>query len=292
MDIHAGRGIVAAVLLGAHCSIAGGYHRACEEAGRLSCNALQLFTKNQMQWKGKAITEDEVRAFQEARHERGIASVMAHDSYLINLASPNGALRKKSLSAFIDELERCERLGIEMLVTHPGSPGDAGREVGFRNMADSLRSALRASRRVRILLETTAGQGHVMGRTFEEIGRIIEDCRGSRRLAVCLDTCHVFAAGYDLRTRPAYEDTMEAFDRIIGLARLKAIHLNDSKGELGSRVDRHEHIGRGKIGPAAFGFIMTDPRLREVPKVIETPKKGGMDRRNLELLRRMAGRAA
>lgn len=276
------------MLLGAHFSIAGGLYKACEEASRLGCNALQLFTKNQMQWKVRPIQSGEAERFREARRQAGVECVLAHDSYLINLASGDSALRAKSLEAFIEEIERCETLGIEFLVTHPGSPADQGEEEGLRNMAASLRQALQTGRHTRILLETTAGQGNTLGWRFEHIARMIGDCDGHPRLGACFDTCHVFAAGYDIRTEDGYERTMAEFDRVVGLSRLLAFHCNDSKQGLGSRVDRHEHIGRGKIGREAFRFLMTDPRFDQVPKVLETPKEVGMDQKNLALLRRLA----
>lgn len=279
------------MLLGAHLSIAGGLHKACEEASRLGCNALQIFTKNQMQWNARPIHSEDVERFREARRKAGVDCVMAHDSYLINLASGNSALRAKSLRAFIEEIERCEALGVEFLVTHPGSPTDQGEEEGLRKMVASLRKALSAGGRTRILLETTAGQGSTLGWRFEHLARMIDECDGHPRLGVCFDTCHVFAAGYDLRTEEGYRRTMAEFDRIVGLGRLLAFHCNDSKQGLASRVDRHEHIGRGKIGSAAFRCLMTDPRFQTIPKVLETPKEGGMDMKNLAALRRLAGEA-
>jgi deoxyribonuclease-4 len=280
------------MLLGAHFSVSGGLHKACEEAARLRCNALQLFTKNQRQWDSRPIAPEEAEKFREARRVAGVECVLAHDSYLINLASGDPALRKKSVHAFVHEIERCERLEIEYLVTHPGSPTDAGEEAGLRSMAASLREALQACRRTAILLETTAGQGSTLGWRFEQIARMIGDCGGHPRLGACFDTCHVFAAGYDLRSDDGYEETIREFDRIVGLDRLKAFHLNDSKQGLGSRVDRHEHIGRGKIGRTAFRRLVTDPRFERIPKVLETPKENDMDARNLALLRRFAREAA
>ncbi|HLG42512.1 MAG TPA: deoxyribonuclease IV [Planctomycetota bacterium] len=280
------------MLLGAHFSISGGYHKACEEAERLGCNALQLFTKNQMQWKAKPITASEASEFKEARRKAGVAAAMAHDSYLINLASPDSKLRSRSLQAFIHELKRCEALGVESLVTHPGSPTGAGEKAGIQSMVGTLREALKERGPTAILLETTAGQGSTIGWRFEHLAEIIDGCAGDPGLGICVDTCHVFAAGYDLRTEEGTDRTIEEFDRIVGLPRLKAFHMNDSKQGLGCRVDRHEHIGRGKIGRAAFRCIMTDERFERIPKVLETPKEGDMDPKNLAVLRRLSRETA
>jgi len=280
-----------ALHLGAHLSIAGGLHLACERAAELGCDTVQLFTRNQAQWKAKALTDDDAAAFKRARRERGIRTAFAHDSYLVNLCSADGSIRRRSLAAFVHELERCERLGLAFLVTHPGSPGEeAGDETGVKRMARSLDAALRRTRGLKtlVLLETSAGQGACVGRTFEQLRAMIDGVSEPERVGVCFDTCHVFASGYDLRTRAAYDGTMEAFERIVGLDRVRAFHVNDSKKGLGSRVDRHEHIGRGEIGLEAFRCLMGDARFRRVPKVIETPKEGEMDPVNLGVLRRLA----
>lgn len=270
--------------LGAHFSIAGGYDRACREARTLGCNALQMFVKNQMMWRARPITDEEAAAFRKAR--QGIRFAFAHDSYLINLATPDRALWRKSLDAFVDELERCDTLGLDFLVTHPGSPGEAGAEVGLAQMIRALNAVKGA--RTKIAIETMAGQGHVIGWRFEHLRAILDGVR--YEVGVCFDTCHVFAAGYDLRER--YDEVMEEFDRVVGLARVWAFHLNDSVKGLGSRVDRHWHIGKGKLGREPFRRLMRDERFSEIPKVLETPKQGDADRRNLKVLRTLAEETA
>ena len=203
------------------------------------------------------------------------------------MASPDPAMWQKSVDAFVEELQRCEALGLDFLVTHPGSPGDAGEEVGIRNMAKGLNEAHRRTKGfgVRVILETTAGQGATVGRTFEQMRAILDGLKAPELIGFCLDTCHVFAAGYDISTPKGYDRTMEEFDRVLGIPRLEAFHVNDSKKGLGCRVDRHENIGKGAIGLDAFRCLMKDPRFRNVPKVIETPKEGNMDPINLKILR-------
>jgi deoxyribonuclease IV len=276
------------MLLGAHMSIAGGYHLAAEKGGALGCTAIQIFTKNERQWRAKPITDDDASLFRGAVAQHGIQAAFAHDTYLHNLASPNPDLWRKSVDAFAEELERCERLGLDYLVSHPGSPGDSGAAAGIGRTREALAEITKRTSgfRSQILLETTAGQGATLGSRFDEMARLIE---GFDRIGVCFDTCHVFAAGYDLRTRASYDDVMGEFDRLIGFARLRAFHLNDSKKDLGCRVDRHEHIGRGFIGRDAFRFIMNDERFAAVPKVLETPKENDMDPVNLAVLRALVG---
>jgi deoxyribonuclease-4 len=208
------------------------------------------------------------------------------------MASPKEDMWRKSVDAFVDELERCEALGLAFLVTHPGSPGDAGEAVGIEKMGLGLNEAHARTRgyRVRVLLETTAGQGATVGRTFEQMKGIFDQVAEADRLGVCLDTCHVWASGYDISTREGYEKTMDAFDRTLGIKRIEAFHVNDSKKGLGCRVDRHENIGKGTIGLEAFRCLMRDDRFRDVPKVIETPKEDNMDPVNLGILREMANR--
>jgi deoxyribonuclease-4 len=279
-----------ALWLGAHMSIAGGLALACERARDEGCDALQIFTRNQQQWKAKPLADDDAAAFRRAIDACGVRAAFAHDSYLVNLCSADLTIRRRSIAAFIEELQRCDRLGLACLVSHPGSPGDAaGDDEGVRRMIASLDEVLSGSRgaRTRVVLETSAGQGACIGRTFEQMKAMVEGVREPERMGVCFDTCHVFAAGYDLRTRMSYDATMEQFDRTIGTSRIAAFHVNDSKRELGSRVDRHEHIGRGAIGREAFRCLMNDPRFAGVPKVIETPKEDGMDRTNLRALRRL-----
>lgn len=275
------------MLLGAHMSIAGGYHLAAEKGGALGCTAIQVFTKNERQWRAKPITDDDASLFKSAVDKHGIKVAFAHDTYLHNLASPNPELWRKSVDAFTDELGRCEKLGLDYLVSHPGSPMTSGADAGIGRMREALAEILERTKgfRSRVLLETTAGQGATLGSRFDEMARIIE---GFDPVGVCFDTCHVFAAGYDLRTKPAYDKVMAEFDKHIGLDRLRAFHLNDSKKDLGCRVDRHEHIGRGFIGRDAFKFIMNDARFAAIPKVLETPKENDMDPVNLAVLRNLA----
>lgn len=277
--------------LGAHMSMAGGLHLACERGRDVGCDVIQMFVKNERQWKARPLEDAEVAEFKAARKANRISVAFAHDTYLINMASPDAVLWKKSVDAFVEELERCEALGLEFLVTHPGSPGEAGEATGIRNMVRGLDAAHRRTKgfRTRVLLETTAGQGYTVGWRFEQLKAILGDLKDPGRAGVCLDTCHVFAAGYDLSTREGYERTMDEFNRHLGLKALEAFHVNDSKKGLGCRVDRHENIGKGAIGLEAFRCLMRDRRFRHVPKVIETPKEGDMDVVNLRLLRELAG---
>lgn len=277
--------------LGAHHSIAGGTPNAVERAIRTGSRVLQIFVKNSNRWIGKEIGDEEATEFRRAAKEANLAAVMAHSSYLINAAGGNAALRKKSVAALAEELERCERLGIRALVLHPGSRGEATPAEGVRRVARMLDDAFaRARSTASVWLETAAGQGACVGVRFEELRDIIAASKNPSRVGVCLDTCHVFAAGYELRTPEGYAATIEAFGRALGLAALRAIHVNDSKKNLGSRVDRHEHIGKGGIGEAGFRHLMTDSRLRSVPKFLETPKDKDLDwdRKNLAKLRALA----
>jgi deoxyribonuclease-4 len=262
----------------------------------LGCDVIQIFVKSNNQWRAAPLRDAEVRAFREELAAHAIRCSFAHTSYLLNLASPDRGLRRKSLASFVVELERCERLGLAYLVLHPGSHVGDGEERGLARVAGALREALdrTGEARVAILVETTAGQGTNLGWRFEHLARLIDDVAGGDRVGVCLDTCHVFAAGYDLRTTEAYRATMRELDRVIGIRRVRAVHLNDSERDLGSRVDRHAHIGRGKIGREGFRLLLRDRRFRRIPMVLETPKgeRGEMDRKNLALLRRLAAAEA
>jgi deoxyribonuclease-4 len=282
-------------LLGAHMSIAGGVDNALLEGKKVNCDAIQIFTKSSRQWAAKPYTKDEIERFAINRKETGITSIIAHDSYLLNLGSPDIGLRKRSVNAFVDELERCETLGIANLIAHPGAHVGAGEATGIKTIARSLDEVHRSVRgyNVKVTLEITAGQGSNLGYRFEQIAAIIDATKESERLRVCFDTEHAFAAGYDIRTREGYERTFAEFDEIIGLERLAAFHLNDSKKELHSRVDRHEHIGQGYIGVQAFRFLMNDKRFWGLPMCLETPKGPDLkeDRENLRLLRRLIARA-
>lgn len=273
--------------LGAHMSISGGLHLACERGHTLGCDVIQLFVKNERQWKAKPLADAAVSEFKTARSAKGILTAFAHDTYLINLASPDPAMWKKSVDAFVEELERCEALGLEFLVTHPGSACEGGEASGIRLMVKGLNEAVRRTKgfATKILLETTAGQGSCVGWKFEHMRDILAGVKAPERLGLCFDTCHVFAAGYDISTREGYEKTMDDFDRTVGLEKLQAFHVNDSKKGLGCRVDRHENIAKGAIGLEAFRCLMRDRRFRNVPKVIETPKENDMDPVNLKLLR-------
>jgi deoxyribonuclease-4 len=279
------------LLIGAHLSIAGGIHKAFERGRRLRCRTLQIFLKNSNQWKAKLLMEEDRSLFLEAQKKSGIGPVLAHDSYLINLASPNPALYKKSLEAFSEELNRADFLGVPFLILHPGAHMGAGISAGIARVAAALNLALDSvNASSRILLETTAGQGTGIGHRFEHLASILEKMREPERVGVCLDTCHVFAAGYDIRTREGYEKTLREFDRLVGIGKILAIHLNDSRRELGCRVDRHFHIGKGCIGLEAFRCLVNDRRFAAVPKILETPKGSDtrQDRRNLATLRSLA----
>ncbi len=274
-------------------STAGGLANAVARALSVRSRVVQLFTRNCSQWKAKPLADPEVGAYRAAWEASGLVSAAAHDSYLINLASPDAALRERSIAALVEELRRCETLGIPYLVVHPGAHVGSGVLDGCDRAAEALNQALAVAhaRHVMVLLETVAGQGTTLGRRFEELHRIRDRVEAKDRVGVCLDTCHVHAAGYDLVTERGWEETFMEFDAILGLEILRWIHLNDSKNERGSRVDRHEHIGRGRLGTEPFARILRDPRLHAVPKTLETPKgRDGvvMDRRNLSLLRKLA----
>ncbi len=265
---------------------------AFERIMRVDGTALQIFTRNQRQWKVPELTEYDAELFAAAWAQWGDYPVAAHDSYLINLASNKEDLLNRSVLSFAEELKRIETLSVPYLVTHPGSHLGAGVEDGIRRYAANLDRAIERSgtRAGMILLETTAGQGTNLGSSFEELAAIIEASAHPDRLGVCYDTCHTFAAGYDIRTPETYAATFDAFDRIIGLDRLKFFHLNDTKNDFGSHKDRHEHIGQGEIGEQGFRNLMRDPRFKDIPKTLETPKQEDLqdDVRNLTLLRELA----
>jgi deoxyribonuclease IV len=280
-------------ILGAHQSIAGGYYKAVEIAHELKCDCVQLFTKNNNQWRAKELTDDDVRRFQSALAERGITHPLAHDSYLINLASPDALLWKKSVDSFVMELLRADRLGIPYIVTHPGAYTTSSEKAGIKAVIRALDEVHRQTRGIhaKCLLETTAGQGSCLGCKFEHLAAMIAGVKDPDRLGICVDTCHVFAAGYPLGTEKDYKSTMRALDKTVGLKLVRAFHLNDSAKPLGSRVDRHAHIGRGMLGKEAFRLLLNDRRFRRVPMYLETPKgleKGkNLDAMNLRTLRRM-----
>jgi deoxyribonuclease IV len=278
-------------LFGAHMSVAGGLHNAVAAAVALRCDTVQLFTKNANQWAGKPLADDNVRAFRTALKAAKLKHATAHDSYLINLAAPDDVLYRKSIAAFTDELERAEALGLSYLVTHPGAHTGSGTEAGIARVVAALDEvhARCAGFKVKVLLETTAGQGTTLGARFEEIAAVLDRVKDSGRLGVCLDTCHIFAAGYPLAAEADYAATFQQFDRLIGLSKLKLFHVNDSVKPLGSRVDRHAALGLGEVGLDAFRRLVTDPRFRTRPMILETPKEDAegreMDPVNLAVLR-------
>lgn len=283
------------LLVGAHMSIAGGIHNAFARAQQAGCRTLQVFLKSSNQWKGKTLTESDRSFYAEAEKRTGIGPVVAHNSYLINLASPDPGLYEKSISAFMEEMERANFLGVPCVILHPGAHMGAGEIQGVVRVAGALNRALsQVAPPVRILLENTAGQGSSLGHRFEQLAAILERVRDEGRIGVCLDTCHTFAAGYDIRTEEGYAKTMGEFDRLIGIRRISVVHVNDCKKELGSRVDRHTHIGQGKIGLAAFRCLVNDRRFARVPKILETPKGEALeeDRMNLATLRRLVRNTA
>ncbi len=286
--------------LGAHLSIAGGLPRAVDRAEASGCEALQIFTKSAGQWRAREIPDEEIALFRRRLRETKIAPVVAHNSYLINLAAADPELRVRSIGALRDELDRAERLGLDGLVMHPGSYTSGTEAGGLRLIAEGLSEIFesRPEAKTRVLLEHTAGQGTNLGHRFEHLAEIIQRLGGSRRVGVCLDTCHLIAAGYDICSEAGYEATFRQFGKIVGFGRLKAFHFNDSKKPCGSRVDRHEHIGKGCLGLEPFRRILNDARFAKLPMLLETPKLDTpqsrrlsdvdpLDQRNLDVLRRL-----
>ena len=259
-------------LLGAHVSVAGGPHTAFERGAEIGCKSLQIFVKSPNRWAGAKLKEEQVEAFRAAREESP-QPVIAHAAYLINLCGNNPELIEKSRKGLIDELERCSRLGVDGLVVHPGAHLGDGEDAGVEGIARSIDLVLAAlpNGGTRLLLENTAGQGSAMGRRFEELAGVIERLEQPERVGVCLDTCHAFAAGYDLSTEDGYARMLEAIEGTVGLERIEALHLNDSKHPMGSNKDRHENIGEGQIGAEAFARLLADPSFRGRPMVVETP---------------------
>jgi len=277
--------------IGAHMSIAGGLHRALERGREIGCGAVQIFLKNQRQWAGPPLHDEAIRAFATARRRTGIRRVFAHSSYLINLASPDGTAWAQAVDAFTDELERGEALGLSCVVIHPGSHMGAGLEPGLRRVIGALDQALArtAGYRIKIALENTAGGGNSVGRTFAELATMLDGAARPERIGVCIDTCHLFAAGYDLRTDAGYARALAECEATVGRRRVLAFHLNDARAPFGSGLDRHEHIGRGFLGLSPFRRLLNDRRFARVPKVLETPKEPEptADLRNLAALRRL-----
>ncbi len=277
-------------LIGAHMSIAGGTYKAIAQGDAVDATALQIFTKNNNQWKAKALTDKDIEKFNNARDNSAIRAYVGHTGYLINLASPKDDVFEKSVDSLTDELERADSLGLSDLVMHPGAHLGEGEEYAITKITETLNRIFDDTQDVktRLALETTAGQGSGVGYKFEHIAEIIDRIDNKSRVSVCLDTCHVFAAGYELRNKRAWNATFKEFDEIIGLDYLRVIHVNDSKKPLGSRVDRHEHLGEGELGLEPFRFLMQDKRFVDVPKILETPKGDdpeANDRRNLDILR-------
>ncbi len=282
---------------GAHMSIAGGLHRAIERGLDAGCDCLQIFVKNQRQWSAKPLEEDVVRLWKASAQKAGMSHVVAHASYLVNLASADTVIWEKSVVALTDELERCEALGVPQLVFHPGAHGQATLKEGIGRIAKGIDEIHERTRGLKasLLLETTAGQGSAIGHRFEHLADILEAVRATARLGVCVDTCHIFAAGYALSPLRAYAATIQEFEHVVGAEWVKCIHVNDSKRDLGSRVDRHEHIGEGHIGLEGFRNLVNDARFLGVPKILETPKGTNTNGRdldivNLERLRRLVRR--
>jgi deoxyribonuclease-4 len=291
--------------IGAHMSVAGGVSKAVERAVAHGCEALQIFCKNANQWRGRPLDRAEVRAFRAGVDRAGLSPAVSHASYLINLATSFPELRKQSLDAFVDELDRADMLGLLGVVIHPGACTAGDEDQALRLAAEMIRSAfeVRPRQRAMVLLEHTAGQGRTIGCRFEQLAAILEHLDGSPRVGVCLDTCHVLASGYDIASRGGYAETFAAFERTVGLDRLKVFHANDSKTPCGSRVDRHEHIGKGYLGLAPFRRLLGDRRFAGLAMIIETEKAGGpdragtiavdrYDRANLGTLRRLRAVAA
>ena len=273
-------------LIGAHMPVNGGLASAIVGGQAIGCTAVQLFTANPKQWHNPPIAPEDAAAFREAVTASSVRFCCAHDSYLINLAGPDPKVMQASLRAFSRELERADQLGIPWVVTHMGAHLNTGEDAGLETLIGSIRRLLQESEGMGagVALETTAGQGTGLGHTFEQLARVVDGVGVSDRVGVCLDTCHIHAAGYDIVTEPGYEETLARFDALIGLDRLKIIHCNDAKKPRGSRVDRHEHLGQGEIGMATFARIVNDPRLRHIPLIVETPQAETMHQANVAAL--------
>lgn len=283
-------------LIGAHMSISGGIFNAPLYGQEVGCSTIQIFTKNNNQWKARELSAEEVKRFLDNQKKTGINPIVGHNGYLINLASPREDLYHQSQQAMLVELKRAELLRLPYLVIHPGSHVGSGEKEGIERIISSINWLHQKTKgyRVMMLLETMAGQGSAIGYRFEQIAEIIEGVEGNRRLGVCYDTCHAFAAGYDIRTKKVYQATFREFDTVVGLSRLKVIHVNDSKRDLASRVDRHQHVGEGKIGLEGFRLLMNDTRWKNIPKILETPKEEGTEKdlKNLDTLRNLIKRSS
>lgn len=276
------------MILGAHLSTTGGLERALEGGKEIGADAVQVFTRNQVRWKAPPISREEAERFRATQSETKISSVLSHGSYLVNLASPSPKILKNSRDAFRAEIARCRALGIPYLVFHPGAHLGAGLEAGLKTLVESLKQAIDAEDGVMLLLEVTAGQGSYLGSRFEELKVVLDEVGHPARLGVCLDTCHLFAAGYDIATGKGYDETFRAFESLVGVSRLKAFHLNDAHKGLGSHLDRHAGIGEGSLGLDVFRRILRDPRFQGLPMVLETPGEMETWRREIALLRKLA----
>lgn len=279
---------------GVHMSVAGGIQNAFNAGIEVGCDCMQIFVKNQRQWAAPQLTREKINAYADAQRETGLSPVVAHASYLLNLASPEAAKRQRSIDALVDEHERCQQLGVDFLVFHPGAHMGEGMDAGIKRIARSLDVVSRKSGEgcCTILLETTAGQGSAIGYRFEHLRDILGQVKHPERFGACLDTCHLFVAGYDFRKPTGYESMMDELIKTIGVSTVRCIHVNDSKREAGSRVDRHEHIGEGKIGKSGIAHFVNDRRFGAMPMILETPEGSNgrgtdMDKVNLRRLRRM-----
>jgi deoxyribonuclease-4 len=275
-----------AQLLGAHMPIKGGLGNAVRDGHAIGCTAVQVFTSSPQQWKAKPVSDEMAADFKKAKGETGIEVVVSHDSYLVNLCAPDEAKRRQSIEGLIAEMDRCAKYGIGFTVSHMGAHMGQGEEEGLKIVAESAREVLdRTDPSVTLLMETTAGQGSSLNFRFETLAWLIDALKGDSRLCVCLDTCHIFAAGYDISTNEGFSSVFAEFERLIGFERLKAVHCNDSKKALGSRVDRHDHIGEGLIGPIPFQMLVNDDRFEKIPILLETPDAPEGHARNLATLK-------
>ena len=278
-------------LIGAHMSVAGGLDKAFERADALGCESMQIFTRSQRQWQARPVSLQEAEGFYRAWQRSNVRAVVSHASYLINIASPDAAVRAKSAAALREEVERCRHLNIDDIVLHPGFAMDAGIDAATANIAETLLRLFDATQeyKTRILLETMAGQGTCVGGDLAHFTEILDKANWHPRIGLCIDTCHVFAAGYDLRSSDAYERLVAAADKHVGLSRVRCWHLNDSKAAKGTHLDRHAHLGEGEIGLHPFALLMNDERFEETPTILETPKEGVGDEGNLSFLRKVRG---
>ena len=278
------------LLIGAHTSAQGGAYNALLEGKEIGATTIQFFTANQKTWHGKKISEEDIERWKHALKETGIKKVMSHDSYLINLGSPNAEGLQKSRNAFREELERCRLLDVTFLNFHPGAALDSTEQQCLETIVESLLSLEKVIEKgkTRLLLETTAGQGSSVGHQFEHLGYLVERLHKKIPIGVCIDTCHIFAAGYDIRTRAGWNKTVKEFDKTVGLKHLYALHVNDSLKPLGSRKDRHAPLGKGEIGLECFEAMMQHPDLRELPKYLETPEGPPLWKKEIQMLREFA----